>query len=343
MVVEPIPVIRAAYLNLVLDVLNTSARDYEKDLQQCHLPTNPAERPDAYVPLQAVVSFMRRAAYSAGVEGLGLRAASRLTIDDLNTQLRSELSRTARLETALQAFCRLAQREQSTIRYRIVRTADSDEVRICCSLDALRRTSVDPDVEWFSIMSLVTIVRHFAGNAWTPSEISLQSKDSPGQHAWRVFRDTQFRAGQKETSIAFPASLFRLRNTGNKLRQTRGAQPGATTDGYDQVTWDFPTSLQKLLQGYLDDGYPDINLAAKIVGSSVRTLQRRLRQHNLRYSELVHQTQIEYAMELLANKDLRTLDVAYAVGYENPSNFSRAFRRVAGLSPKQYRSQNYAH
>ena len=337
-VMQPIPVIRAVYLNRVLEVINKAAIaiDCEKSLQRCRLPTNTAEHTDAYVPISSLLSFMHGVTYSSDVEDLGLRAASRLTLTDFNHKLQSALLHSSDLETALWAFCTLAEHEQSTMRYRIRRMADSAKVRICCSPDIMQHASIDHDMEWFSIMSMVTVIRYFKGDAWMPAAITLQSQDSVGHYARSLFPDTLFYSGQQETGIELPAALL-LASTENRLRHA-----GETSDGHNPVSWDFPTSLQKLLRVYLDDGYPDISLAAEIAGSSVRTLQRRLSQYNLHYSELIHQLQIEYAKELLADDDLRTLDVAYAVGYQDSSNFSRAFRRIAGLSPQQYRSQMYA-
>jgi AraC-like DNA-binding protein len=43
------------------------------------------------------------------------------------------------------------------------------------------------------------------------------------------------------------------------------------------------------------------------------------------------------AAHLLADPKRQIIDVAYAAGYSDPSNFSRAFRRIAGLSPTEYR------
>jgi AraC-like DNA-binding protein len=50
---------------------------------------------------------------------------------------------------------------------------------------------------------------------------------------------------------------------------------------------------------------------------------------------------MDKAMRLIKNNSLRIMDVAYEVGYEDPSNFARAFRVYTGLSPKEFsRYQN---
>lgn len=339
--VRSIPVIRAAYLNLILQGLSKPSKNYAKNLKECYLPGSLLECPDAYLPLHAVMSFMRRAADGLSVEDISLRAASRLTIADFSQELRSLLLSTSSLETALRAYTRFAGHEQSGLAFRVIQT--HDQVHICSVLDEPRHIAIDPVQEWFAIMSLVTIIRHFVGETWQPDAISFQSKNLPGALAHNVFSDVHFYKEQKQTGLMFPVSL--LSAEPDDYRQPRSARllSGVTRDINNPEIWDFPTCLQQLLRVYIDEGYPDIKLAANIAGCSVRTLQPRLRQCGLSYSNLIHQTQIECAKELLADKKLRTLDVAFAVGYRDSSNFTRAFRRVAGLSPKQYRSQTIAY
>ena len=171
MVTQQIPIMRTVYLKRVLEVINRVAVYTEQSLQRCHLPTSMAEHSDAYVPISSLLSFMHGVSYSSGVEELGLQAASRLTLDDFNHELQSAVRHCSGLETALRAFCTLADHEQSTMHYCMSRMADSDTVRICCSSDILQATSIDTDMEWFSIMSMVAVIRHFEGESWMPAAI----------------------------------------------------------------------------------------------------------------------------------------------------------------------------
>ena len=95
--------------------------------------------------------------------------------------------------------------------------------------------------------------------------------------------------------------------------------------------------MRLAIRGYLRDRYPDVRLAARLADTSVRTLQRRLAQAGLRYASLVQQVRVEVATELLGNPEVSMLEVAGLVGYEDPSNFSRAFRQAMGLSPREFR------
>jgi len=100
---------------------------------------------------------------------------------------------------------------------------------------------------------------------------------------------------------------------------------------------DLIGSLRLAIRGYLRDWHSDVPLVARLADTSVRTLQRHLAGLGLTYANLVQQVRIEVATELLGNPDVTMLEVAAIVGYEDPSNFSRAFRQATGLSPREFR------
>jgi transcriptional regulator GlxA family with amidase domain len=77
---------------------------------------------------------------------------------------------------------------------------------------------------------------------------------------------------------------------------------------------------------------------ARRVASSRRQLQRA-------YSEIGRTTfrdhltgvRMERAAELLATRGLTVREVAYRVGYRQPAQFAKAFRRHHGVSPSDFR------
>jgi two-component system, response regulator YesN len=56
------------------------------------------------------------------------------------------------------------------------------------------------------------------------------------------------------------------------------------------------------------------------------------------FVEFLTRTRIEQSKKLLANANLKTFQIAYAVGYQNAEYFSKIFKKQTGLSPKQYRN-----
>lgn len=80
-------------------------------------------------------------------------------------------------------------------------------------------------------------------------------------------------------------------------------------------------------------------MLADLAGMRMRSLQRRLSEAGTSYSELFEKAHIEKSIEMLGNKDVKIIDVAFSMGYNDPSHFSRAFRRLTGVSPRDYRRQ----
>ena len=97
------------------------------------------------------------------------------------------------------------------------------------------------------------------------------------------------------------------------------------------------TALRSLIRPYLPQGQPHLSLVAEVVGMSERTLQRRLAQAGLTFSEIVQDARFAIASDLMAETDLNIADIAFAAGYENAPHFSRAFKRLTGMTPRDYR------
>lgn len=87
----------------------------------------------------------------------------------------------------------------------------------------------------------------------------------------------------------------------------------------------------------LSDGQPAIAQIARELGVSTRTLQRRLREEGTTYAEVIDSLRAQMAPTLLRDGSLAVYEIAYLLGYSDPSAFFRAFRRWRGCSPAEYR------
>ena len=50
---------------------------------------------------------------------------------------------------------------------------------------------------------------------------------------------------------------------------------------------------------------------------------------------------IEYAKELLCYNQMTISEIAYTLDYSSPAHFSKSFKETTGMSPKQFREQNF--
>ncbi len=75
---------------------------------------------------------------------------------------------------------------------------------------------------------------------------------------------------------------------------------------------------------------------AQRVKVSARTIDRHLKKEGLGFRELSTKIRFERASEMLCVQGASITDVALQLGFSDAANFSRAFRRVIGLSPGEY-------
>ena len=82
---------------------------------------------------------------------------------------------------------------------------------------------------------------------------------------------------------------------------------------------------------------PRLEQLAEALAVSPRTLIRRLGEQGSSFRTLCEQQQRELACRLLGDARYSASEIGHLLGYGDAANFGRAFRRLTGLSPGQYR------
>lgn len=88
-----------------------------------------------------------------------------------------------------------------------------------------------------------------------------------------------------------------------------------------------------------NDRLPTLEEVADTLHVSTRTLKRRLQEEGRNFRALVDHVLCERATQMLQEEGLSVSEVAYRLGYNDVSNFSRAFRRWTGQSPSDFRKE----
>jgi AraC-like DNA-binding protein len=101
--------------------------------------------------------------------------------------------------------------------------------------------------------------------------------------------------------------------------------------------------VQRVLEALLALGpFANVQAVAAALGTSVRTLQRRLAEQGRSVERLVESSRLTTARRLLDGTDAKVVDIAFDLGYSDHAHFTRAFRRWTGLSPAAYRRARLA-
>lgn len=102
--------------------------------------------------------------------------------------------------------------------------------------------------------------------------------------------------------------------------------------GQDLVT-QIRHQLEKL------NAFPTLPVIAKSMATSPRTINRQLAQLNTTYQHILDEARREKAIDLLSHTKISVEQIATQLGYNDPSNFGRAFRRWLGQSPRAFRKE----
>jgi AraC-like DNA-binding protein len=82
---------------------------------------------------------------------------------------------------------------------------------------------------------------------------------------------------------------------------------------------------------------PSLDSVAEGLCISGRTLKRKLQAQGTSFQSLVDEVRQRQALALLGHDGLTVQDIATTLGYLDPANFTRAFRRWSGCTPSDYR------
>jgi AraC-like DNA-binding protein len=83
-----------------------------------------------------------------------------------------------------------------------------------------------------------------------------------------------------------------------------------------------------------------LDLAARALGVSERTLQRRLKEAGTSFLDELAVARVRTAEVLMRSTSRKLSDIAEAVGCASSQHFSDTFRRIRGVSPREWRAKH---
>jgi AraC-like DNA-binding protein len=102
---------------------------------------------------------------------------------------------------------------------------------------------------------------------------------------------------------------------------------------------DVGDEVQSVLSAQLTAGDLRIAVAARRLAVTVRTLQRRLARAGTSFEARCDDARKEAAETFLSDTTLSIAEVAYLLGYSEPTAFHRACKRWRGTTPHTFRAR----
>lgn len=208
------------------------------------------------------------------------------------------------------------------------------------------RLSWNPDTERpfrqlaeFNLAGLVTFVRWISGHSGGPRrlEFNYAAPANVSEHQ-RIF-DCELRFDQKHYAIVFPDDWLRqpLSQPDPAMRELMLRLAEKQMLGLSRT--DALAKARGLIAKHLSEGELTLEQLAAQLDMSARTLQRKLKDEGLGYTQLFDSVRKELAERYLADPNLDLNDLAFLLGFSEQSAFQRAFKRWLGESPGAYRKR----
>ncbi|MEC4815306.1 MAG: AraC family transcriptional regulator [Scytonema sp. PMC 1069.18] len=103
----------------------------------------------------------------------------------------------------------------------------------------------------------------------------------------------------------------------------------------------YTNSVVRAITNHIKGEVPSIEAIARSLTISVRNLQRELQAEGTSYQQLLDETRKQLALRHLQKADIPIHDIAFLLGFSEPSAFHRAFKRWTGKTPRAYRLQKH--
>lgn len=197
----------------------------------------------------------------------------------------------------------------------------------------------------FSAGTLVALVDRMAGGRVRPQVVRLCQEGDEEAAA----RGTELFGGEVQLGAALDEIIYAAADL--EVPMVR-AEPelSAVLDGlleaaiaalgkaHEGQALQLPERVKAEIARTLVDG-PSLETIARSMGMSGRTLQRRLREHDVAFSTLLDQARSDLAIRHMQTPELNLSEIAFLVGFSEPAAFTHAFKKWTGRSPSSYRQE----
>lgn len=222
------------------------------------------------------------------------------------------------------------------------------------SLDAdgdlfiLTETITDPDHAFDKtagdafVAAVLELCREATDTHFAPVSVELDHEDygRPGDYVEALSCPVTFEADA--IKMIFDREALDRRLPGENAELARANDKVAEAYLQALEPHKVASEVRELLLALLPSGKSNQTTIAQRMNRSLSTLQRQLQNEGTSYQQIRDDTRSSLAQEYVRDHDLTLSQIAYMLGFSDQSNFSRAFKRWTGATPRDFRRQHEA-
>ena len=319
---------------LVAKALRAEGHDSEALFRSAGLDPDRLKDPDARYPIDGMCRLWRLAAQVTEDPYFGFKAASHWHPTTINALGFSWMASDS-LRDALIRMTRYGRIVTTVAQMELEEYDDHFAFRIRAMLP---RAEVPCEAVDAGLATFVTMCRMSYGSDFDPLRVVTQRPrfDDPTRYLEYFRAPVEFSAPENVLYFSKDSLEAHLPTANPRLARIN-----------DQVITDYlaqfdKTSTSMRVRSKLTEMLPAGTVTQQDVAESLhmslRTLQRKLAEESTSYKELLEETRKELANQYLRQGCLSVSEVTYLLGFSEPSNFARAFKRWTGRTPSEFRA-----
>ena len=324
--------LRAAGLDGFAPLMRELGFDPQSFLRPYGIDIATLEDPDAMVPYAAFLAVLDGAARQSGLPHFGLMLAERQQLPMLGP-LGFTMRQAPDLRTAIEELIAFLHLHVQGAGSRLIVSGDTAMWSYAVYVSDLPGISEQEDL---AVAIGIDIMRELIGRDWNPDYVTLVRKTPFNAAPWRrAFRCPVHFEAEHNQSV-FDASLLDRALTGGDSRLhailNTHLRNLNTSGGAD-----FGSEVQQIILQAMKNGNCSLPRVASYLGMTPRTLQRRLSAEDTGFQAELEAVRTRVAHRYLEESAMPLTSLADMLGYSDLAAFSRAFKKVNGVSPMGWR------
>ncbi|MDF1782077.1 MAG: helix-turn-helix domain-containing protein [Alcanivoracaceae bacterium] len=326
----------ARYLLLLADLLAQRGVDTEAMLQQAGLSAQTPEKNSGWVTPAQLQAFLLAATAQSGITHLGMLLGRHLNFSGHGSIGYAGLT---------------AQNADAAIRYAtdvfpLVTSLMRLELR---QRDGLMSVEVHPQVtladetEMFLVETLISSIDLMGTFMWAQYQpafkVDLAFAEADAIREQLGPSISRLRFEQPMHAIHVPIELlsipFPLADSQAHLQARERCERELALLQRQQS---FAARLLERMQ-HQEDSFPAIETLAEELHVTPRTIHRRLQAEGTGFRALANEARMARAKQMMLREQCSITETAHRLGYQDSANFTRAFRRHTGVSPREFLKQ----
>ena len=187
---------------------------------------------------------------------------------------------------------------------------------------------------------LVKMCRINAGEELNPSLVTFTHKEFPCSGEYYAFFRSPVQFGAATNSFTLPTEVIDqpLDGTNPQLAQLNDQLMISTLAKLNR------NNIEQRVKAAIIEQLPSGNISQEMVADalhmSVRNLQRKLKNIDTSFRELLDEIRQNLAKQYVTTSDVSLSEVTFLLGFSESSTFSRAYKRWHGVTPSEVRKSS---